>query len=401
VSPARAVVVGASLAGLRAAEALRRDGHDGPLTVIGDETHAPYDRPPLSKQLLTGKTDVAGTALSADADLDIQWRLGTVATGLDLDRRVVSLRHGQDAGEELAWDRLVIATGSHARRLPVIPEGDGVQVLRSLDDAVALRAALTGGSPRLVIVGAGVIGLEVASSARAIGLDVTVLEYADLPLLRVLGPVLGAACARLHRAHGVDLRLGVQVEGLVGSPHVEGVRLAGGEVVPADVVVVGVGAAPNTAWLEGSGVDLDDGVRSDSRLRVLAGGHPLPDVVAAGDVARWDLPGAGPTRLEHWTNAVEQAQAAAAVLLRGDEAPEFTSVPYVWSDQHGRKLQVVGLPAAGDEVAILDEAADEHRLVAAYGRDGRLVAAAGFSRPARVMALRRLIEAGGAFPPEQ
>ncbi len=393
--PSRVVVVGASLAGLRAAEALRRDGFDGALTIVGEERHAPYDRPPLSKQLLTGRVDAEGTALGVDGDLGAEWRLGSRAEGLDLGRSTIALA----GGETLPFDGLVIATGSAPRRVAVLGERDGIHLLRTLDDALALRAALTDGSPRVVVVGAGVIGLEVAASARAIGREVTVVEVAPTPLVRVVGPALGPVVARLHQAWGVELRLGVTVEAVEGRHRVEAVRLADGDAVPADLVVVGIGASPATAWLEASGVDLDDGVRCDSRLRVLAGGRPLPHVVAAGDTARWDRPGAVPTRLEQWTNAVESATAAAAALLRGDDAPAYEPVPYVWSDQHDRKIQVVGFPQPGDEVAVVDGSLEQRRFAAAFGRAGRLTGAVGFGRPAKVMALRRLLEEGGAFPP--
>lgn len=410
---ATTVVVGASLAGLRAAEALRSDGDDGTITLVGAEEHLPYDRPPLSKQLLTGKVDADATALPIGDDLDLDWVLGRSATGLDLDAGRVLL----DGGEAVPFDRLVIATGSFARPLPGVPAAEGLHLLRTLDDALALRSALGGGRPRVVIVGAGVIGLEVASSARTLGLEVTVLEAAPQPLARLVGPALGPVCAGLHTDHGVDLRLGVSVAAIITSTgrlpvggaapaaatpaagRVVAVELAGGERVEADAILVGVGASPATAWLAGSGVDLDDGVRCDSHLRVLRSGRPLPHVVAAGDVARWDLPGEGPTRLEHWTNAADQGQAAAATLRRGDDAPEYRPVPYVWSDQHGKKLQLLGLPRADDEVVVVDGSLAERRFVAAYGRAGRVVAAFGMSRPARVMALRAAIETGAAFPP--
>jgi NADPH-dependent 2,4-dienoyl-CoA reductase/sulfur reductase-like enzyme len=391
------VVVGASLAGWRGAQSLRQVGYAGRLTVIGAEAHAPYDRPPLSKQVLTGKVGVERIGLEPADDLGIDLRLGVAATGLDLQGQRLSLADGSVVG----FDGLLIATGAHARVLPGWPDLAGVQVLRTVDDAVALRAALVE-RPRLVVIGAGFIGLEVASSARALGLDVTVVETAPVPLLRAVGPEIGTLIAEWHRQHGVDVRLGVGVESVVGSSRVEGVRLAGeATAIPADLVVVGVGAAPTTTWLEGSGVDLDDGVRADSRLRVLAGGRALPHVVAAGDVVRWDHPGWGQAvRVEHWTNAVEQAQAAAATLLGGDSAPEFGPVPYFWSDQFDRKIQMVGRMEPGDEMVVVDGSLTEHRFAAAYGRQGRLVAALGFSRAARVMAMQRLIAAGATVPPD-
>lgn len=257
------VVVGASLAGLRSAEALRRGGHTGPITVVGSENHPPYDRPPLSKQLLTGRVDPDATALGPTGDLGVDWLLGVTATGVDLDRRRVRL----DGAGELGFDALVIATGSEARTLALLADRPGVHLLRTLDDALALRQALLSGSPRVLVVGAGVIGLEVASSARSLGLQVTVVEMADAPLTRVVGDRLAPAVTGLHRDHGVDLRLGVTIEAVEGTGAVETVRLAGGSSVAADLVVVGVGAAPATAWLEGSGVDLADGVLCDSRDR--------------------------------------------------------------------------------------------------------------------------------------
>jgi 3-phenylpropionate/trans-cinnamate dioxygenase ferredoxin reductase subunit len=390
------VVVGASLAGWRAAQALRQGGHAGRLIVIGAELHAPYDRPPLSKQVLTGKVGVDQIGLGATDDLDVEWHLGVAATGLDLDGRRVLLAGGSSVG----FDGLVIATGAHARSIPALADLAGVHLLRTLDDAVAVRAALVR-EPRVVVIGAGFIGLEVASSARKLGLDVTVVEVASVPLLPAVGPEIGAGIADWHREHGVDVRLGVGLESLVGTTHVEGVRLAGAEpAIPADLVVVGVGAAPNTAWLEGSGVDLDDGVRADDRLRVLAGGQPLPHVVAAGDVVRWDHPELPATaRMEHWTNAVELAQVAAATLLGGSVGGEFPPVPYFWSDQFDRKIQMVGRTAPGDELTVVDGSVASRRFVAAYGRRGRLVAAVGFGRPARVMAMQRLIASGAAYPP--
>ena len=399
------MVVGASLAGLRAAEALRRAGHDGPLTIIGAEIHRPYDRPPLSKQILTGKAQAADIVLPVDDGLDIDWQLGVKAVGLDLDRRRVRIAPGDlashqgSSGDDVPFDRLVIATGAHPRILRGVEPGPGVHYLRTIDDAMALRDELAR-ADRAVVIGAGFIGLEVAASARHHGVEVTVLEALPVPLERAIGAEMGAAIAALHRRHGVDVRVGVGVEGLVGTGRIEGVQLAGGLVVPADVVVVGVGVAPTTGWLEGSGVDLADGVVSDERLRVLVGGNPRPDIVAVGDVARWKHAGYGQSvRIEHWTNAADQAEAAALALLEGDAAPAYAPTPYFWSDQHGVKIQFVGETRPGDVVTVIEGDPAEDRFVAAYGRDGRLVAALGMRRPARVMALQRQIAAGAPFPP--
>jgi 3-phenylpropionate/trans-cinnamate dioxygenase ferredoxin reductase component len=387
------VIVGASLAGVRAAEALRRGGYDGSITVVGAELHQPYDRPPLSKQLLAGKAEPEAITLPVEEDLGASWLLGRTATHLDLERQRLTL----NGGESLAYEGLVIATGAHPRHLP-LPQLGGVHVLRTLDDSLALRAELERGGP-VVVIGAGFIGAEVAATCRNRGLEVTVVELLDVPLSRAIGDDMGRLCAQLHRDNGTDLRLGTAVAGLVGTNRVEGVTLDGGGTVDADVVVVGVGVLPTVNWLEGSGVDLDDGVRCDSRCRVLAGGRPRPDVVAAGDVARWDHPRWGrAVRLEHWTNAIEQGEAAAATLLAGDGAPEFAPTPYFWSDQYRTKIQFVGDYQEGDEVAVTEGSPDAGRFVAGYGRDGRQVGGLGFSRPPRVMAYRRMIAEGTPWP---
>jgi NADPH-dependent 2,4-dienoyl-CoA reductase/sulfur reductase-like enzyme len=395
------VIVGASLAGVRAAETLRREGYDGEVMVIGAEAHPPYDRPPLSKRVLDGTADSdeavrSATELPVDEGLDVTWRLGTAATALDIRRRRITLSDGSHVG----FAGAVLATGAHPRYLPGFENREGVHVVRTLDDGLALRRALDG-DPRVVVVGAGFIGLEVAASCRARGLDVTVLEPQAVPLAHAVGPELGEAVARMHRRAGVTLRLGVTVRAPAGEGRVAGVVLDDGDMVEAEVIVMGVGVVPATAWLEGSGVDLDRGVLCDAQLRVLAGGHPVPNLVAAGDVARWnDARTATRVRVEHWTNAVEQGTAAARALLDPDGSPPFDSVPYVWSDQLGTKLQLVGLPRPGDDIQVLEGTPGEGKWVAAYGRGGRLVAVLGAGRPARVMRLRRRLESGAAFPVE-
>ncbi|MDQ6783228.1 MAG: NAD(P)/FAD-dependent oxidoreductase [Actinomycetota bacterium] len=395
------VIVGASLAGVRAAESLRRGGYDGELVVIGAESHPPYDRPPLSKKVLDGSADsdeavVAATDLPVADGLDITWRLGVTATRLDVAGRRITLSDGDTVG----FAGAVVATGASPRFLPGFEGREGVHVVRTLDDGLALRRAL-GAQPKVVIIGAGFIGLEVAASCRSRGLDVTVLEPQAAPLAHALGFQLGEAIARMHRQAGVILRLGVTVRAPLGDGAVTGVVIDDDEVVDADVVIMGVGVAPTTGWLEGSGVDLDRGVVCDERLRVLAGGRPVPAMVAAGDVARWhDARSSTTLRIEHWTNAVDQGTAAARTLLEGEDAPPFGPVPYVWSDQLGIKLQLVGLPAPGDEIQVLEGSPGEGRWLAAYGRGGRLVAALGASRPAAVMRLRRKLDDGATFPIE-
>ncbi|MEN8162076.1 MAG: NAD(P)/FAD-dependent oxidoreductase, partial [Myxococcota bacterium] len=291
-------VVGASLAGLRAMQALRRAGFSGRLVAIGEEAEKPYDRPPLSKEVLSGKWDVERTALlrPEDEDLEVDWRLGRAATGLDLAERRVLL----DGGEPVPFDGLVIATGAHARRLPGVSLA-GVHVLRTLGDCLALRAELDA-SPRVAVIGAGFIGLEVAATCRARGLSVTVIESLEAPLQRALGAKLGAFVGEIHRDQGVDLRVGARVARFVGGERVEALELEDGSRVPADVVVVGIGAAPTAGWLEGSGLEVADGVVCDATCRTTR----APFAVAAGDVARWPNPLFGESmRIEHWTNATE------------------------------------------------------------------------------------------------
>jgi NADPH-dependent 2,4-dienoyl-CoA reductase/sulfur reductase-like enzyme len=381
------VVVGASLAGLRAAETLRREGYDGRLVLVGAESHLPYDRPPLSKELLAGECEPEQIALRKQPydDLELDLRLGRRATRLDVAQREVEL---DDDGERLAFDGLVVATGARPRTLRGTPALDGIFVLRTLDDCLTIRACLDRG-PRVVVIGAGFIGSEVAATCRGRGLDVTVLEMLATPLERAVGPVVGDACGRLHRAHGVDLRCGVEVAGFEGKARIERVRLADGSTIDADVVVVGVGVVPETRWLEDSGLALDDGVVCDETCLA------APGIAVAGDVARWPNPlfDGERMRVEHWTNATEQGVAAARRLLVDDaaSAEAFAPVPFVWSDQYDVKIQVVGSIRGDDEVAVADGSLDEHRFVALFGRGGRLVGALGFSRPRIVMQYRKLI----------
>ena len=378
-------VVGASLAGLRAVETLRRKGFDGSITLIGAEPHLPYDRPPLSKEILTGTWDVDRLPLRREdyADLDLDLRLGRRGVALDVAEHRLQL----DDGASVAYDGLVIATGSAPRELPGTPPLEGIHVLRTLDDALAIRAGLSKG-PRVAIVGAGFIGAEVASSCRARGLEVTLIEALEVPLLRGLGRELGAVCAELHREEGVDLRTGVGVEGFAGSGRVESLRLSDGSAVPADLVVVGIGVAPVTDWLGSSGLELADGVVCDATCATRA-----PGVVAAGDVARWYNPlFEQQMRAEHWTNAVEQGVAAAETLLAGPEAAEpFAPVPFVWSDQYGVKIQVAGQVRPDDEVKLIAGSIAERKFTVLFGRAGRLSGVLAFNRPRDVIKYRRLL----------
>lgn len=394
-APSSVTVVGASLAGLRAAETLRRDGFDGPITLIGDEAHEPYDRPPLSKQVLAGDWAPDRIALTPSdklADLDLDLRFGTTAAGFDLASRNLRITSGETGGqngaETLEVDALLIATGARCRTLGEPREG--VHVLRSLDDCLALRADFDAAPDRVVVVGAGFIGAEVAATARTRGLDVTVVEALTAPLIRVLGPEMGEVCAAVHRDHGVDLRTGVGVEGFDGAGRVERVRLTDGSAVDASVVVVGIGVVPNTEWLEGSGLALDDGVVCD------AAGLAAPGVAAAGDVARWPNRRFGEVmRVEHWDNAAAQGAHSARALLGAAEP--YEPVPWFWSDQYDRKIQLAGHVRPDDEVRVVAGSVAERRFAALYGRGGRLMGALGFNRPRHVMRYRAMIEQGAAF----
>jgi 3-phenylpropionate/trans-cinnamate dioxygenase ferredoxin reductase subunit len=382
--PRSIAVVGASLAGLRAVEALRREGFDGRLALIGAEPHLPYDRPPLSKQVLAGTLETGQLSLRRESwdELGLDLRLGTRATGLDLAKRELALA----GGERLGFDGLVIATGATPRRLPGAPTLAGVHVLRTLDDALVLRADLARG-PRVAVIGAGFIGAEVAATCRARGLAVTLIEALPRPLARALPAALGEVIEGLHRDHGVDVRCGAGVARLEGRGRVEAVALSDGARVSADVVVVGIGVAPETAWLDGSGLELRDGVVCDATCLA------APGIVAAGDCARWPNPLFGEEmRVEHWTHAVEQGEAAARRLLAGDgEAAPFAPVPYFWSDQYDRKLQFAGRARADDELRVVQGALAERRFVAVVGRAGRLVGAFAMNRPAALIKLKKQI----------
>ncbi|WP_212806872.1 MULTISPECIES: NAD(P)/FAD-dependent oxidoreductase [unclassified Mycolicibacterium] len=377
-------IVGASLAGLSAARALRAQGFDGRLTVIGDEAQRPYDRPPLSKEFLCGTVSEADLALeSDDDDLQADWRLGVAAAKLDSRSGAIELADGT----RIDADGVVIATGSRARRWPGCEDMAGVHVIRTIDDAVALRAELVPGA-RLVVIGAGFIGAEVASTARKLGLDVTVVEAAPTPLHLQLGKWLGGVVAGAHAANGTTLICGVGVAGLVGEERalrtpsgvrrVAGVDLTDGRHLPADVVVVGIGGVPNIDWLRDSGLELGNGVLCGTR-----GQTALPNVVAVGDCAAWlDAATNAHHRVEHWTGALERPALAVASLLAGGAHQEATvKPPYFWSDQYGSRIQFAGLARPDDEITIEEGSCEDRCLLATYRRDGRLVAVLGIDQP--------------------
>jgi NADPH-dependent 2,4-dienoyl-CoA reductase/sulfur reductase-like enzyme len=385
-NPARIVVVGASLAGLRAVETLRAEGYEGRLTLIGAEPHLPYDRPPLSKEILRAEWDIDRLELRRGPyeDLELDLRLGARADGVDVERRVVRT----DDGAGLEYDRLLIATGAAARRIPALEGLEGVHYLRTRDDALAIRRDLAA-RPRVLVVGGGFIGAEVAASCRGLGLEVTLVEPLEAPLVRGIGAELGAVAAALHADHGVDVRCGVAVEGLQGESRVSAARLSDGSVVSADVVVIGVGALPVTDWLAGSGLRVDDGVVCDRFCRSSA-----PDVYAAGDVARWfDVRLGESVRLEHWDNAVGQGVYAARRMLGRIDEP-YSPVPSFWSDQYDVKIQAAGLVRPGDEMRIVRGSAEARKLVALFGRGGRLAAVVTLRWPRQFIRYADLIEKG-------
>jgi NADPH-dependent 2,4-dienoyl-CoA reductase/sulfur reductase-like enzyme len=385
------VVVGASLAGVRAVQAARRAGYDGPIVLLGAEEHLPYDRPPLSKEFLTkdGEPVYYLTERELRQDLMVDLRLGQPATGLDTAARTVSAE-----GVRIPYERLIIATGARPRLLGQLPGLPGVRTMRTLDDARAIRQAIHPGS-HLVIVGGGFIGAEIASSARARGATVTIAEVALVPLVRAVGEVVGRALSGLHGRNGTRLICGVQVEEVLGTKRAEGVRLSTAEVIRADLVVVGVGVAPATEWLAGSGVALspaDSAVLCDEYLRTSA-----PGVYAAGDVAHWPnrlLDCA--MRLENWTNASDQGTQAAINALFPERARAHETVPYFWSDWYGNRIQFVGT-ALAQSVCFASGGPDEEKFLALYRTGERLVGAATLNEPRKVMKYRRFIASHGSW----
>ncbi|WDV56254.1 FAD/NAD(P)-binding oxidoreductase [Streptomyces coeruleorubidus] len=366
----RIVVAGASLGGLRAAEQLRAAGWTGGITVIGDEPHRPYNRPPLSKEVLAGKASFASLAFTPKASAaDVEWRLGTRVTAARLAERAVELHDGS----VLSYDGLVVATGMRPRRLRCPGPVEGRHTVRTIDDARVLRDELTRPGVRVVVVGAGFIGCEVAATAVGLGAaEVTVVDPLPLPMVGPLGEMLARVLLARHEERGVSFVLGSGVTGFEGDDRVTGVVLSDGSVLPADVVVESVGSVANTEWLDGNGLDLSDGVLTDRHLRV--GGRP--EVVAVGDVARF--PNARydgvPRRVEHWSVPADSAKHAAKVLVGGDAglAP-FAPLPTFWSDQHDFRLQSFGAPALGlGDVRVLDGDTSGDVLVG-YRRDARLV----------------------------
>ncbi|MFF4754349.1 NAD(P)/FAD-dependent oxidoreductase [Streptomyces sp. NPDC002514] len=401
----RIVVVGASLAGLRAAETLRAEGFTGSLTMIGDEPYDPYDRPPLSKAVLLGMASAHHTELPRRLEIDAKWRLGVAATGLDLTGKKVRLADG----DEVEYDRLLITTGVRARPWPDRSEAslDGVFLLRTRDDAANLYRRLKAGPRRVFVIGAGFSGSEVASACREMGIPVTVAERAGGPLVGALGGVIGAVAADLHREHGVDLRTGVTVTALEGDSvgRVRAAHLSDGSVVETDVVIVSLGAIRNTDWLTGSGLAAGPrGIACDAGCRAFDfRGIVTDDVFTAGDVARSPhaLFGYQFLSLEHWGNAVAQAEVAAHNMVsHGADRRPHLWVPAFWSSQFGVSIKSVGVPPMGEEIMITQGSLAERRFVGVYGHQGRIIAAVSFDNTRWLEFYQRMIEEGAPFPVE-
>lgn len=387
VSKNGVVIVGGGLAAVRTAEQIRKSGYVGPVTIVSDEDHPPYDRPPLSKDVLQdsakGFADVALKPAEFYSDSDITLRLGVAARSLDTAARTVTLTDGTVLG----YDEVVIATGLVPKRIPSFPDLAGIRVLRTLGEALDLRehAASAG---RVVIVGAGFIGCEVAASLRKLGAEVALIEPQPAPLAGVLGERIGELVARLHRSEGVDVRTGVGVAEVRGEPggRVGAVVLGDGTVLDADLVVVGIGSRPATDWLVGSGVALDNGVVCDE-----VGRTSEPHVWALGDVASWRDATGHQVRVEHWSNVADQARVLVPAMLRQD-VPSPVVVPYFWSDQYDVKIQCLGEPNADDVVHLVED--DGRKFLAYYERDGVLAGVVGGGMPGKVMKARGKIAAG-------
>lgn len=376
------VIVGGGLAAARTAEQLRRSEHTGPITIVSNEDHLPYDRPPLSKEVLRAETDdVTLKPAEFYDENDITVLLGKAVRSVDTDAKTVALADGS----ELGYDELIIATGLVPKRIPSFPDLPGIHVLRNFDESLKLREE-AGSARRAVVVGAGFIGCEVAASLRGMGVDVTLVEPQPSPLASVLGEQIGELVARLHRAEGVDVRCGIGVADVGGTDKVEKVVLSDGTELDADIVVVGIGSHPATAWLDGSGIEVDNGVVCDTHGRASA-----PHVWAIGDVASWRHALGHQVRVEHWSNVADQARGMVAAIL-GKDLPATVTVPYFWSDQYDVKIQCLGEPEADDIVHVVED--DGRKFLAFYERDGVVAGVVGGGMPGKVMKVRSKIAAG-------
>lgn len=389
------IIVGGGLAGHTAAETLRREGFDGRVIIFAEEAARPYDRPPLSKEFLQGEWDEEKLYFRPRhwyEEKKIELRLATRVEGLDAERQLIYL---PDAGP-VGYDRLLIATGGYAKRLPV-PGGDlqGIHYLRSFKDSVRLGGLLKPGA-RVVVVGAGFIGCEVAASARARGVEVTMLEALQLPMANAFGPEVGEFFAAEHKAHGVALRLGEGISEFIGEDRVEAVVSAKGNRFECDAVVVGIGITPAVEFLKGTRVAVDNGILVDEHCRT-----NVPNVYAAGDVANWWHPGLGRRlRVEHWDNAAKQGEAAALSMLGREVA--YRPVPYFWSDQYDLKLQLFGhLPKNVSLSHVMRGSYGERSFNIFYLSGKRVVAALSVNRFRDARAAVKLIENGAEVEPER
>ncbi len=390
--PESITIVGSSLAGLRGAEALRKADFGGRIRMIGAEAHLPYDRPPLSKQVLAGTWEPERIALADSeklAALDLQFVPSTKAIDFDLGSRQLVTEGPQGTTTE-AVDSMLIATGARARWLPGTEDMEGVYTLRTIDDSLSLMAGLEAAPSRVVVIGAGFIGAEVAATVKERGIDVTLIESMAYPMARALDESVGTLCGEVLVEHGIDLRLGVGVASIEGDARVERVVLSDGSTIDAEIVVVGIGVLPNTEWLATSGLEIDNGVVCDATCLA------APGITAAGDVARWPNTRFDEVmRVEHWENAVDQAGVAARrLLLEADDAPEYRPVPWFWSDQFDRKIQMAGRPRATDETCLVTGSLEERRFAVIYGRDNKLTGVFGMNRPRHVMQYRMRIDEG-------
>ncbi|WP_137724942.1 NAD(P)/FAD-dependent oxidoreductase [Prescottella subtropica] len=377
------VIVGAGLAAVRAVEELRQSGYAGALILVGDETHLPYDRPPLSKDVVRGEND--DTTLRPQEFYDeqrVDLRLGTAATGVDRERRVLLLADGSEIG----YGDLIVATGLRPRRIPGLPDLAGVHVLRSVEESRALRADLRPGA-RALVVGAGFIGCELAASMRALGLDVVLVEPQSAPLASVLGEQVGALVGRLHTEEGVDVRAGVGLASLTGDDRVRTAVLSDGTEIAVDVVAIGIGSVPVTGWLDGSGIAVGNGVLCDE-----VGRTDDPHVWAIGDVAAWRHTVGGHKRVEHWSNAGDQAKILAGALTGTGDPDAPAQVPYFWSDQYGLKIQALGTVSAADDVHVVKD--DGRKFVVYYSSGGALTAVVGLGSAGAVMKMRAKVAEG-------
>ena len=393
------VVVGAGLGGLRTAESLRANGFAGPITIIGDEEHLPYNRPPLSKEALSGQPEFSALEFRRkDNTADVEWKLGCTVVSADLDHKRITT----STGESIPYDALVIATGVTARRLPVDshePSSDaGRHIIRTLNDALILRPLLRPGA-RVVVLGAGFIGCEAAATARGLGCEVSCVALDPLPMIRPLGVMLATELQRRLEGHGITFHLSSAVDRLIGDSVVTGVQLSDGTVLDADVVIEALGSTCNVAWLEGNGLDLSDGVLSDGALRPLRDGVPVDGVAVVGDVARFPNPRFDDRalRVEHWNVPTDTGRRAGAVLaayLAGEgyqdlAEAQWEMLPSFWSDQFDIRLQSYGMPSLADVDGICVIEGDIHdECIVGYFRGDELIGVVGIGMLRAVNAYR-------------